>query len=377
MQLPGSMPVTAPERRSKSDSDFGVIDCDVHHWLRNLDDLIPYLSASFQRQVKEQGFLFPGSGYFNAPRQAVRTDLAADFNLEDYNGHEEGWNLERLRKEHLDRWHIDYAVLNSGVVYTSSVIPDCDYAAAICRAFNDWSLEQWIAQEPRLKLAMSISTSDPQLAAAEIDRIGDDPNVVAVLVPTGARRPYGNRIYDPIWEACQRNALVAFVHPGCEGAGMAGAPTGVGYPTYYMETRLARSQMAMAHFASLISEGTFEKFPDFRVALLEVDQYWVAGLCWKLDADWKSLRDQTPWLKQPPSEYFRKHIRIGSQPMMEPEQPGHLLRLLESMKAEDTLIYCSDWPHFDWNDPVTALPGIPKPLKQRILSENARELLGL
>ena len=377
MQLPGSMPVTAPERRSKSDSDFGVIDCDVHHWLRNLDDLIPYLSASFQRQVKEQGFLFPGSGYFNAPRQAVRTDLAADFNLEDYNGHEEGWNLERLRKEHLDRWHIDYAVLNSGVVYTSSVILDCDYAAAICRAFNDWSLEQWIAQEPRLKLAMSISTSDPQLAAAEIDRIGDDPNVVAVLVPTGARRPYGNRIYDPIWEACQRNALVAFVHPGCEGAGMAGAPTGVGYPTYYLETRLARSQMAMAHFASLISEGTFEKFPDFRVAILEIDQYWVAGLCWKLDADWKSLRDQTPWLKQPPSEYFRKHIRIGSQPMMEPEQPDHLLRLLESMKAEDTLIYCSDWPHFDWNDPVTALPGIPKPLKQRILSENARELLGL
>ena len=375
--MPGSTPVTAPEPRSRPESDVSLIDCDVHHWLKNLDQLHPYLSLASQRQVKEQGFLFPGSGYFNAPRQAVRADLADGFNLEDYSGHEEGWDLERLRKEHLDRWHIDFAVLNSGVVYTSSVIPDSDYAAAICRAFNDWSLEHWIVQEPRLKLAMSISTSDPQLAATEIDRIGSHPDVVAVLLPTGARQPYGNRFYDPIWQACQRNTLVAFVHPGCEGAGMAGSPTGVGYPTYYLETRLARSQMAMAHFSSLISEGTFEKFPELRVALLEVDQYWVAGLCWKLDADWKSLRDQTPWVKHLPSEYFRKHIRIGSQPMMEPEQPSHLLRLLEAMKAEDTLIYCSDWPHFDWNDPVTALPGIPKPLKRRILSENARELLGL
>ena len=376
MQLPGSTPVTAPEPGSRPDCDVSLIDCDVHHWLRNLDDLLPYLSTAAQRQVRQQGFLFPGSGYFNAPRQAVRTDLADGFNLENYNGNEQGWDLGRLQKEHLDRWNIDYAVLNSGVVYTASVIPDCDYASAMCTAFNDWSLEQWIAQEPRLKLAMSISTSDPKLAAAEIDRIGEHPDVVAVVVPTGARRPYGNRIYDPIWEACERRSLVAFVHPGCEGVGMAGSPTGVGYPTYYLETRLARSQMAMAHFTSLIVEGSFEKFPGLRVALLEVDQYWVAGLCWKLDADWKSLRDQTPWVKELPSEYFRKHIRIGSQPMMEPEPPSHLQRLLEAMKADDTLIYCSDWPHFDWNDPVTALPGISQPLKQRILSENARELLG-
>ncbi len=96
MPLPGSTPVTAPERRSESDTDVGLIDCDVHHSLKNLDELLPYLSAPFQRQVKEQGFLFPGSGYFNAPRQAVRTDLADGFNLENYNGHEEGWDLARI-----------------------------------------------------------------------------------------------------------------------------------------------------------------------------------------------------------------------------------------------------------------------------------------
>ena len=65
MHLPGSTPVTAPEPRSRPESDVSLIDCDVHHWLKNLDQLHPYLSLASQRQVKEQGFLFPGSGYFN------------------------------------------------------------------------------------------------------------------------------------------------------------------------------------------------------------------------------------------------------------------------------------------------------------------------
>ena len=34
-----------------------------------------------------------------------------------------------------------------------------------------------------------------------------------------------------------------------------------------------------------------------------------------MDADWKAVRDYTPWVKKLPSEYIRGHIRFGSQPM--------------------------------------------------------------
>ena len=47
------------------------------------------------------------------------------------------------------------------------------------------------------------------------------------------------------------------------------------------------------------------------------------------------------------------------------------------LHAEETLIFCSDFPHFDQNDPVTALPGISDHLRRRIFSANALEMLRL
>jgi len=189
--------------------------------------------------------------------------------------------------------------------------------------------------------------------------------------------PYGNRFYHPIWEACERHGLAVAIHPGNEGAGMAGSPTGVGYPTYYIETRMARPQMAMAHAVSFIAEGVFEKYPRLKVLFDEVDQFWAVGLMWHMDADWKSLRDQTPWVKRLPSEYFRGHIRVGSQPMLEPENSEQFFCMLDAMHAEETLVFSSDWPHWDWDDPATTFPKLPERLHQRVFADNARELFGL
>ncbi len=158
---------------------------------------------------------------------------------------------------------------------------------------------------------------------------------------------------------------------------MAGPPTGVGYPTYYIENRMARPQMAMAHAVSFIAEGVFEKYPTLKVLFDEVDQFWAVGLMWHMDADWKSLRDQTPWVKNLPSEYFRQHIRIGTQPMLEPENKEQFAQMLAMLHAEETLVYSSDWPHWDWDDPATTFPKLPEHLHKRVFAENAREMFGL
>lgn len=381
MAVAGMQPITAPSWTAQPKQGIAFIDCDVHQLLVKLDDLIPYLPRVYQEQCADQGVLLPHSGYFNVPkRAAVRTDIARGHDANNVDGDRyASTSYDVLREQYLDLWNIDYALLTGTDVYSASLSPDPDYAAALCRAFNDWTLDNWIARDKRLKMAMAISTTDPRLAVQEIDRLRDHPEVVAVMLGAESRMPYGNRFYDPIWEACERNGLVPFVHPipRGEGAGTAGPPTGAGYPTYYLETRLARPQLAMAHSASLICEGVFEKFPDLRFAFVEVDQFWAAGFMWHMDADWKSLREQTPWVKRLPSEYFRQHIRVGSQPLEEPERPEQLLDMLEAMHAEETLIYCSDWPHWDWDDPATTFPRLPEHLHKRIFAENARELFGL
>ena len=222
---------------------------------------------------------------------------------------------EVCSRKHLDTYGIDMAVLTgAGAPYSMAVHPMVDYAAAYCRAHNDWTLEEWVAKDDRMKASIHIAPADPQQAAAEIDRLGDHPGVAQVLMPAGSLHPFGNRIYHPIYEACERNGLPMCVHFGGEGAGFSAPPTAAGYPTYYLEMRMARPQIAMAHTASLICEGVFEKFPNFKFLFIELDTFWVPGLMWHMDSDWKSLRDYTPWLRRLPSEYLRQHIRFGTQP---------------------------------------------------------------
>ena len=50
---------------------------------------------------------------------------------------------------------------------------------------------------------------------------------------------------------------------------------------------------------------------------------------------------------------------------------------MDAMHAEETLVFSSDWPHWDWDDPATTFPKLPERLHQRVFCENAREMFGL
>jgi predicted TIM-barrel fold metal-dependent hydrolase len=373
----GARPILAPGWSGGARTDVALVDCDVHQSVGKLDDLIPYMSRVYAQQAHEQGIRMAGSGYFNVATDAARTDLAINCDVAKHSFRDLGSSYEQLREQHLDLWNVDKVLLTGASVYGATILPDPDFAADLCRAFNDWTIEQWLDKDDRLLMALAVNVNDPRLAVAEIERLGSDPRVKAVILPTGSRMPYGNRFYHPVWEACERHGLVVAIHPGNEGAGMAGPPTGVGYPTYYIETRMARPQMAMAHAVSFIAEGVFEKYPGLKVLIDECDQFWAVGLMWHMDADWKSLRDQTPWLKRLPSEYFREHIRVGTQPMLEPDTADQFWMMLDALHAEETLVFSSDWPHWDWDDPATTFPKLPERLHRRVFAENARELFDL
>ena len=358
----------SPSARKRAE-ELRLIDCDVHHMTPDDEVLFPYLPRQYVEYIKDFGAMMPGIGYTNMPGKGTRYELWDDSDVPPVT------NVDLTREKHLDAYDIDIAVLTGGP-YATAVHPDVDYAAAYCRAFNDWTLEHWVSADPRLRASIHVAPADPEQAVAEIERLGPRPECVQVMIPAGTRIPFGNRSYHPIYEACERHGLPVSVHFGAEGAGIAGPPTAAGYPSYYLEMRMARPQIAMAHVTSLICEGVFEKYPDFRFLFVEHDVFWVPGLMWHMDADWKALRDYTPWVKRPPSEYLREHIRFGTQPMIQPPTDGDLKTFMAWLHAGEILVYASDYPHWDWDAPGAILPGFDDALRGRVMAENARELYG-
>ena len=93
--------------------------------------------------------------------------------------------------------------------------------------------------------------------------------------------------------------------------------------------------------------------------------------------NWRGLRQEVPWVKRKPSEYAAEHVRLTTQPLEEPDNPKHLLQMLEMFPAEKMLMFSSDYPHWDFDNPRTILNSLPTEMKKRIFYQNARELYGL
>jgi predicted TIM-barrel fold metal-dependent hydrolase len=133
----------------------------------------------------------------------------------------------------------------------------------------------------------------------------------------------------------------------------------------------------MGHVNSLVCEGVFEKFPGLKFVAIEGGVAWLPHLMWRMDKNYKGLRDSTPWLKRLPSEYILDHIRLTTQPIEEPRRKGELLSIFQMIDAEKTLMFSSDYPHWDFDNPKVVLPPMPRDMKVRILSGTAAELYGL
>ncbi len=346
------------------------IDADVHNAIARPQDMLPYLPRVWHEQWLSVG---PGySGGWHSPVGVMRKDAVPP------NGGTPGSDPQHMLKHHLDRYEIDYAILTGSGILGVSLNPDPDYGNVVASAYNDWLVETWLKASPKYKGSILVNHSDPQAAAAaEIDRMAANKNMVQVIMCSGSRMLYGQRYYHPIFEAAERNGLPVAVHPGTEGRGIAGAPTPSGYPTRYMEWHNILPTNYMAHVNSLVCEGVFEKFPGLKFVAIEGGIAWLPHLMWRMDKNFKALRDTAPWLKKLPSDYIRNHIYVTTQPIEESDNPEHLNQIFDMIGADHAIMFSSDYPHWDFDNPEMALRPINRELRQKILCDNAMELYGL
>ncbi|MGH2910212.1 MAG: amidohydrolase family protein [Solirubrobacteraceae bacterium] len=351
-----------------------MIDCDVHQNFNRLADLLPWLDPQYRDFVEHGGF--GGLGLPNYPwvHPGGFTMNEADPADGGVAGSEYGTLCEQL----LDRQGVEYAILTGEEILNVSCLPHPQLAAALATAYNRWLIEQWLARDERLRGSLVIASQDAPRAAQEIRAFGEHPQIVQVILSGGAPAGYGDMRYEPILDAAVELGLPVAIHVGAEGLGMNPPPTATGHPAYYVEWHTLLPAAAQSHLVSLICRGAFARRPELRLVLVEAGVSWLPSLLWRLDANWKALRSEIPWVREPPSETVSRQVRFTTQPLEQPADHRHLRQALEMIDGiEHVLMYASDYPHWDF-DPATLIRSrLPREWRDRIMSENARELYRL
>lgn len=342
-----------------------IIDCDVHPEIDSEKDLYPYLSARWLEHLKTYGMrTYSGSTY---PRFQNRREDAFP-----PNGRDAGTDCAFMSKQLLDEAGVHYAILNP----PSRAVPvlNPEFSAAIASAVNDWQVVEWLDKEPRTRSSISAAIEYPDLAVAEIERRAKDPRFVQVQFTGRPAEPMGRRKYWPIYEVAEAHGLAIMTHA----FGSGGHPiTGAGAPSYYIEDHVGPAQSMAANLISMIVEGVFDRFPGLRVVSAENGFGWVPSLMWRLDSTYDVLKGEVPHLTRRPSEYLDGHVWFCTQPIEEPHQPRDLGWIIEQIGV-DRLVFASDYAHWDWDSPDTALPSwLPEDVRRKIFYENAQELYRL
>lgn len=355
------------QTRAERIAKLRAVDTDLHIDLPSQKELLPYLPREFHVWLADGGPGFAARYYANTGSGRMDDAVREEDGL--CAGDPE-WVIQQL----LTKYRIDIAVANASV--GTSVQHDRRFCNAYMRAINDWMLDKWVRPYECYKGSLLVGTQDPEWGAGEIHRLGNDPGMVQVILSSAAPIPYGNKHYWPIYRAAVEYDLPVAIHVGAEGTGIANAPTGAGYPTTYLEFHTDHSQTMMAHCASLVCEGVFEEFPTLKFLFIEGGMCWAPYVMWRLDRIYPALKQEVFYLKKKPSEYIVNNCYFSTQPIEEPENSEQLIQVLRMMQAERTVVFASDYPHWDFDNPLTAFARFPADLKRRIFVDNPVEMYG-
>lgn len=363
-------PARLKTQRRKAQHPF--IDCDIHNYMASEEVLLRYLDPRWHHHHKTYGhrshsvLAFHGAPYPRLAGVGKRKDAKPPSGLPI------GADFDFFRHHHLDAMPIEYGVLNC-LSRAGDQLHE-GYDAALARAVNDWQLEEWLKPDERLRGSIVVPYENGDLSAEEIDRMGPDRRHVQILLKPRTREPLGRRRYWKIYEAAVRNRLPVALHFG----GYSLNPiSSSGWPSFYIEDHTNMAQVFQAHLISLICEGVFERFPELRIVIVEGGFAWVPSLMWRMDKHIRRLGDEVPHVVARPSDTIRKHIRLTTQPMEEPPNAKFLEQVIEHLESDEMLMFATDYPHWDYDNPERVLERLPEHLKRKLFIENARSFYGL
>jgi len=348
------------ESRSKTAEDTLLIDTDVHESWSSMNDIKPFMDPFWAKQHDLYKFAPSPGFHYMAPVQHGGT------RKEWETGGSMGSSLEAMQKHLLDGESTSVGILDGALPTFAAIKGSQEFMTAVVSAYNDWQIATWLEPEPRLRGSVHVMLHDPERAVEEIERVGKHPQIVQVFFPTLTDTQFGDPFYRPIFEAAVRNELAVAMHH------IGSTDTVLGWPRYYVEWHTTCAPFSnMAQLVSLVFNGTFERFPELKVVVLEAGIAWLPWLLWRLDEQYREHRAEVPWLKRLPSEYLSDQVRVAPQPLGD-LNARQVQQVVELAQGEDMLVFASDYPHYDADSAYAVLPNtLPEELRRKIRFENA------
>ncbi len=334
-----------PLRDTGADARLKIVDCDIHPVPKAMASLFPYMEKRWIEHLQSFGTHTRQAlvGQLAYPRMSaggMRTDSIPPDGPP-------GSSLGMLREQHLDRLDIgigNLIPLGKGGMEERNP----DLSAAMARAINDWQIAEWLEPEPRLRGGIVVPQDVPDAAVAEIERHAGDKRFVQIIMSTRPNETLGARKYWPIYRAAEAAGIPIGLHPAGYSSGK--ASSGTGWPSFYFQEHYTFVPGAEALVTSLVIEGVLEAFPKLRLAIIEGGFSWAPALMWRMDKHFDTFRAEVQHLKRKPSEYVRDHFWFATQPIEEPPDGRDIQGVIEAL-GWDRLMYSSDYPHWDYDDP--------------------------
>ena len=368
---------------------FRIIDAEMHVmepvdlWERYID---PEFKARAPRRLSERRWdirtlvegevmaSMPG-GDWPALSAAEERTLAERYAEEIAQNFDPASQLRAMDKEGLD-----LAVLfpTSAMYVMAFERMDARFAAAACRAYNDWLHDFIQAADPkRLFGAAVISPHDIQNAVAETRRAVTELSMKAIFLRPNVfnDRPWHDAWYDPLWAVCQQlDVAVGFHETTGSRMRAAGADRFKTLGIAHISTHSVEQMLACM---DVIMGGVMERFPRLRFAFLEGQCGWLPFWLHRMDEhhEWRAPYGEMEHLTMPPSEYFRRQGFCALE--CDEALVGHVVQVV----GDDNLVTTTDYPHGDSKYPGAMDRFLSLPLsdvsKKKILWDNVLRLYAL
>lgn len=283
------------------------------------------------------------------------------------------------RMRDLDTEGIDVQVLYGALAIGATTFEDPGFALDFCRAYNDWLTEVCARHPERLKAVAIAPLQHPDDAIEELRRAAG-LGVVGVMVPpvvgTQDSRNLDHPSLQPFFEAAADLGLAVGVHsaPGMN----LPLPGAERFDNYAQVHALSFPVDQMVAFTALAMGGVLDRFPALRVVFLESGVGWVPYFVHRVHEHREKRGDLVPEMKSDPRDLIERGQCYFS---FECEEP--LLEPYVQHLGPDSLVFSSDYPHWDCDFPgtVETTRHTAEPLGDdvlaRILGTNAARLYGL